>query len=217
VLLEGPRVVREALKAGIRLELLALREGETFEGEAARTVLLSRGLFRDLSQTETPQGVLAVACAALQPLEAARQAAAAARWPLVVLDGVQDPGNVGAVARTAAAAGAPALAVLPGTADPFGPKAVRASAGNVFRLVVAAATWPALDGLRVVGASARGGRPLEAAALEEAEALVLGAEARGLSRDSLELVSLPMADGVESLNVAAAAAILLYEIRRRRA
>jgi RNA methyltransferase, TrmH family len=201
----------------VRLELLALREGERFEADAERTVFLSRNLFRELSQTETPQGVLAVASAALQPFAAARKAAAEARWPLVALDGLQDPGNVGAILRTAAAAGAPALVVLPGTADPFGAKAMRASAGNVFRLVVAKATWAELKGLRSLGAAAHGGVAVERAHLEEAQALVLGGEARGLSQDRLELVSLPMAEGVESLNVAAAAAILLYEIRRRRA
>ena len=73
-----------------------------------------------------------------RPAEAI-EAARAQRWPLVVLDRVQDPGNVGAICRTAAAAGAPALALLEGCADPYGAKAVRASAGNVFRLKVARA------------------------------------------------------------------------------
>ena len=113
----------------------------------------------------------------------------------------------------AAAAGAPALAVLPGTADPFGAKAIRASAGHVFNLVVAKATWDDLEGVRCLGASADG-TPLEQADLASAGALVLGSEAHGLSRQ-METVALPMAAGVESLNVAAAAAILLYEVRRR--
>ena len=136
---------------------------------------------------------------------------------LVVLDGVQDPGNVGAICRTAAAAGAPALAVLEGTADPYGPKAVRASAGNVFRLRVARAAWVDLQGLRGYGAAAAGGRPLAEARLEEAELLVLGSETHGLRRGGLELVTVPMVGGVESLNVAAAAAVLLFEIARRKA
>jgi TrmH family RNA methyltransferase len=151
--------------------------------------------------------------AKLAPPAEALAAARAGGWPLLVLDRVQDPANVGAIARTAAAAGAPALAVLPGTADPFGIKAIRASAGHVVNLTVAAATWDDLEGLRCVGASAAG-TPLERADLASAGALVLGSEAHGLSRD-LETVALPMAAGVESLNVAAAAAILLYEVRRR--
>ena len=214
VLLEGPRVVRQATAAGVRLHLLALREGDQLDDVAAdRTVVLSRGLFRDLSRTQTPQGVLAVGRAALASPADAIAAARAARWPLLVLDRVQDPGNVGAIARTAAAAGAPALAVLPGTADPYGAKAIRASAGHVFNLVVAEVTWKDLESLRCVGTSSAG-TPLEEADLSSAGALVFGSEAHGLSRE-LETVALPMAEGVESLNVAAAAAILLYEVRRR--
>lgn len=205
--------MRQALAAGVHLDLLVLREGEHLDVAADRTVFLARGLFRELSQTRTPQGVLAVGRAGFAPAGQAVAAARAAGWPLLVLDRVQDPGNVGGIARTAAAAGAPALAVLPGTADPFGAKAVRASAGHVFNLVVAEVAWEDLEGLRCLGASAAG-TPLEEADLASAGALVLGSEAHGLSRP-LETVALPMAAGVESLNVAAAAAILLYEVRRR--
>jgi len=213
VLLEGPRVVLQAVAAGVHLDLLALREGDQLAVAADRTVFLSRGLFRDLSQTSTPQGVLALGHASLATAAAAIDAARSAGWPLLVLDRVQDPGNVGAIARTAAAAGAPALAVLAGTADPFGAKAIRASAGHVFNLVVAEAEWQDLEGLRCLGASPAG-TPLDEADLTSAGALVLGSEAHGLSRE-VDTVSLPMAAGVESLNVAAAAAILLYEVRRR--
>jgi TrmH family RNA methyltransferase len=215
-LLEGPRVVREAADAGVALELLAVREGDRFAAPAERTVVLEEGLFNALSQTITPQGVMAVARVVERPFKDVLQAARKARWPLVVLDGVQDPGNVGTICRTAAAAGAPALAVLPGTADPFGAKAVRASAGNVFRLLVARATASDLEGLKAVGASASGGAPLLTAPLEKADVLLLGSEAHGLSRSDVELVTIPVADEVESLNVAAAAAVLLFEIRRRR-
>jgi TrmH family RNA methyltransferase len=132
-----------------------------------------------------------------------------------VLDGVQDPGNVGAICRTAAAAGAPALAVLEGSADPYGAKAVRASAGNVFRLTVARATWKDLVGLDGYGAAASGGHPLADAPVEKAGMIVLGSEAHGLSRADLELVTVQLSEGVESLNVAAAAALILFEVKRR--
>ena len=213
MLLEGPRVVRQAVAAGVHLDLLALREGDELAIAADRTVVLARGLFGELSQTQTPQGVLAIGRATLASPAQAIAGARSAGWPLLVLDRVQDPGNVGAIARTAAAAGAPALAILPGTADPFGAKAIRASAGHVFNLVVAEAGWEDLEGLRCLGADA-GGTPLAEADLESAGALVLGSEAHGLSR-RLETVALPMAGGVDSLGVAAAAAILLYEVRRR--
>src|SRR5207253_7144800 len=135
-------------------------------------VTFSRGLFRTLAQTETPQGVLAVARRGEVSFAEALAAARAAGWPLLVLDRVQDPGNVGAIARTAAAAGAPALAVLEGTADPFGAKAVRASAGNVFRLVVAHARWRDLDGIEAYGAASTGGLRLGDAPLENAGMIV---------------------------------------------
>ena len=215
-LLEGPRVVAEAAAAGVELELLAVREGDDSPVAAAHRVTLSKALFRSISQTVTPQGVLAIARVRESPVSEAVKAARSRRWPLVVLDRVQDPGNVGAICRTAAAAGAPALALLEGCADPFGAKSVRASAGNVFRLIVARATWDDLEGLDGYGAAAGGGVPLAEAPIENAGMIVLGSEAHGLSRSNLKLVTIPL-DHVESLNVAAAAAVLLFEVRRRRA
>jgi TrmH family RNA methyltransferase len=215
-LLEGPRVLAEAEAAHLELELVVIREGDHYNGTVQRRITVSRGLYRELTQTVTPQGVMAIARVREARAEEAIAAARERRWPLVVLDGVQDPGNVGAICRTAAAAGAPALALLEGSADPFGAKAVRASAGNVFRLHVAQATWKDLEGLDGYGAAASGGTPLAEAAVENAGMIVLGSEAHGLSRSDLRLVTVPLSEGVESLNVAAAAALILFEIRRRR-
>ena len=132
-------MLAEARAAGVEFELVAVREGDKLPFHYEPRVTLSAGAYRAATQTVTPRGAIAIArvheAAAADAIEAARRAA----WPLVVLDRVQDPGNVGAICRTAAAAGAHGLAVLPGCADPYGPKAVRASAGNVFRLVVAQA------------------------------------------------------------------------------
>jgi RNA methyltransferase, TrmH family len=216
-LLEGPLVVAEAAAAGVELEVVVVREGDDFTVEALRRVTLTRELFRSISQTVTPQGVVAIARVRESTANEAIAAARAARWPLVVLDRVQDPGNVGAICRTAAAAGAPALAVLEGSADPFGAKSVRASAGNVFRLIVAHASWDDLANVDGYGAAAAGGAPLGESPIENAGMIVLGSEAHGLSRTNLKLVTIPLSDGVESLNVAAAAALLLFEVRRRRA
>jgi TrmH family RNA methyltransferase len=214
--LEGPRVVREAAEAGVELELLAVRDGDRFSAAAERTVVLSERLFNAISRTVTPQGVMAIARVRERPFTDALSVARRATWPLLVLDGLQDPGNVGTICRTAAAAGAPAVAVLPGTADPFGPKAVRASAGNVFRLVIARAEGPELERLKGFGTVASGGIAVDRAPIEDAEILVLGSEAHGLRQRGLDPVTVPMAEGVESLNVAAAAAVLLFEIRRRK-
>lgn len=223
VLLEGPRVVREAALAGVHLEVLVLRqdlredlsEDTRLVVPADQTAVLSERLFNSLSTTVTPQGVMAIARVTPVGFGEAVARAGAEGWPLVVLDGVQDPGNVGTIVRTAAAAGAPALAVLEGTADPFAPKSVRASAGNLFRLAVARATWADLDDLEVWGAAAEGGVPLAEAPIERAGALVLGSEAHGLRGGPAHRVTIPVAGGVESLNVAAAAAILVFEVRRR--
>jgi TrmH family RNA methyltransferase len=214
-LLEGPRVVAEAAAAGVQLEVLAVREGDAFDADSLRRVTLARSLFRSISQTVTPQGVLAIARVREPAASEAIAAARAARWPLVVLDRIQDPGNVGAICRTAAAAGAPALALLDGSADAFGSKAVRASAGNVFRLMVARAAWGDLAELDGYGAAAAGGLPLAESPIENAGMIVLGSEAHGLSHPNLKLVTIPVTSGVESLNVAAAAALLLFEVRRR--
>jgi RNA methyltransferase, TrmH family len=217
VLLEGPRVLSEAKAAGLRFELIAVREGDKLPFHTDARLTLSPAAFRAATQTVTPQGAIAIAhveeASPSEVIEAARRA----HWPLVVLDRVQDPGNVGAIARTAAAAGAPALAVLPGTADPYGPKAVRASAGNVFRLKVARVQWKDLAGLGGYGAAATGGAPLVETPIESAGMIVLGSETHGLSRDDLKLVTVPISEGVESLNVAAAAALILFEVRRRSA
>jgi RNA methyltransferase, TrmH family len=219
VLLEGPRVVAEAVACGVPLELLATREAVEPPGEAAeladRSVTLSDRAFAAASQTVTPQAVLAVARWPEHTVPEALAAARACGWPLVVLDGVQDPGNVGTVCRTAAAAGAPALVVLDGGADPFGSKAVRASAGHVFRLAVARGDWAQLAGLHGYGAVAAGGVAPEQADLAAAELVALGGETHGLRTRSLAPLTIPMAAGVESLNVAAAAAVLLFEVRRR--
>lgn len=215
ILLEGPRVIAEAVACGLELDLLVVREGESFDVAARRGITVSGAVFKSLSQTVSPQGALAIAHRELDGFEAALAAARSGGWPLLVLDGIQDPGNVGAICRSAAAAGAPALAFLPGSADPFGPKAVRASAGNVFRLLVARAAWADLPP-GAWGAAASGGTPVADSPIDRAEVLVMGSEAHGLSGESLNLVTIPIAGGVESLNVAAAAAVLLFEIRRRK-
>jgi TrmH family RNA methyltransferase len=216
-LLEGPRVLEEAKAAGLEFVLIAVREGHKLPFHSESRVTLTPVAFRAATQTVTPQGVIAIAKVRDSSAADAIAAARAAGWPLVVLDRVQDPGNVGAICRTAAAAGARALAVLPGCADPYGAKAVRASAGNVFRLVVAQATWKDLSGLDAYGAASAGGTPLAEAPVENAGMIVFGSEAHGLSRADLKLVTVPLSDDVESLNVAAAAAVILFEIRRRKA
>jgi TrmH family RNA methyltransferase len=210
-------VLAEAKAAGLEFDLVAVRDGDKLPFHYEPRVTLSAGAYRAATQTVTPQGVIAIARVHEALPAEAIAAAGLARWPLIVLDRVQDPGNVGAICRTAAAAGAPALAVLPGCADPYGPKAVRASAGNVFRLVIAEAHWSDLKDMDGYGGSATGGAALAESPIESAGMIVFGSEAHGLSRADLKLVTVPISSGVESLNVAAAAAVILFEVARRKA
>jgi TrmH family RNA methyltransferase len=146
---------------------------------------------------------------------------------VVVLAGLQDPGNVGAIVRTAAACGATGLITIEGSANPFGWKALRGAMGGTFRLPVAArAQMPdvitaAKDaGVRLVAAVPRGGTPLPQLDLRQPTAIVFGGEGAGVAHvtavSAAELVTVPMRRPVESLNVSVAAALILYEASRQR-
>lgn len=184
----------------------------------AREALVSPAVFAALSQVETPQGVLGVV---RRPAPASPTCLRDPHTLLVVLDGVQDPGNVGGILRTAAAAGATAAATVGSAADPFTPKALRASAGAVFRLPLlhfatapAAAAAMTQAGVRLIVADPRG-RTLDAdASFARPIALIFGSEGGGPDpawrRVGAETVRIPLRGAVESLNVAAAAAVLLY-------
>jgi TrmH family RNA methyltransferase len=148
--------------------------------------------------------------------------------PLVlVLAGLQDPGNVGAIIRAAAAFGASGVVAIEGSANPFGWKALRGAMGGTFRLPIAAhgALPDVVDsaaalGLRLVAAVPRGGTPLPKLDLREPTAIVLGGEGAGVPHATMaavhETVTIPMQPPVESLNVAIAAALILYEATRQR-
>jgi RNA methyltransferase, TrmH family len=223
-LVEGVRSVESALAAGAPLvEVLATHEASADPRVAALLaearvpvhVVPSPDLAR-VADTEATQGLLAVA-------ELRRAALDALAAPLVVLDGVQDPGNVGAVVRAAAWFGVRGVLVGPGTADPFGPKAVRAAMGGLWDLGIAGAgdLGAALDALRARGLPLYGadldGEPARTWAPPSEAVLVLGSEAHGLSEASRQRLDGKVrigggeaARGVESLNVSVAAGILLH-------
>jgi TrmH family RNA methyltransferase len=140
---------------------------------------------------------------------------------VVALVDVNDPGNAGTVIRSAEAAGAAAVVLLGESVDPLNPKVVRAAAGSLFRLPVATEPEPLVgleavraSGRRLVGAAARGGAPPDGETLRPPVAIVLGSESHGLASDILDRldaqVSIPMAGGVESLNLAMAATLLVF-------
>src|SRR5262249_18527848 len=146
---------------------------------AERTLSFGERALAAAANTVTPQGVLAIGRYGEVSLEQARAVAQAAGWPLVVLDGLQDPGNVGTICRSAAAAGAPAVAVLEGGADPLGAKAIRASAGAVFRLKLARPSWSELVDMKGFGAVPEGGVAPRDANLAGAQLIAVGSEAHG--------------------------------------
>lgn len=218
-LCEGDKLVGEALRWGAEVELLAVAEGAAPpEGlpPDVQVVELPAELLAYISTVETPQGMLALCRApALTP----PRELPPGRY--LVLDGVQDPGNVGTVWRTADAFGAEGLILLPGCAEPFAPKTVRATMGACFRLPVWELTLEELTGLLD-----RAGLPLYATALREdtadlrqadleRAAVVIGSEGRGVSSQVLAAcqatLKIPMRERCESLNAAVAASIVLWE------
>lgn len=220
-LCEGPKLLAEAVRWGsIPRTILACQAAELapWEGAAARTVLVTPELLSYAADTETPQGVLFTCVLPEKP-----DALPGER--LLVLDGVQDPGNVGTIWRTADAFGADALVLLPGCADPWSPKAVRASMGACFRLPLLTCTLEELTALL-----AQRGLPMYAAALGEdvqdvrtadlrRAAVVIGSEGKGISDEVLgqcdHTLKIPMRERCESLNAAMAAGIVLWESWRQ--
>jgi len=219
---EGPHLLAEALRSNCRIDaVIAVEEAEPNLPSVVRTITVPQNLFRTVSSTETSQGVIAL----VQP----------PRWtlenvfsgiPLVlVLDGVQDPGNAGTMLRAAEAFAASGVLFLKGSVNPYNPKAVRASAGSLFRIPFLAGVEEAafleairLRNLPLYAALARPERAAADCDFREAAVLVVGSEARGVSlaiQARAAAVNIPTA-GVESLNAGIAAAILLYEARRQR-
>lgn len=230
---EGIRVVEELLDAGLVLRQAvvssSLEDTERGARLAARlggvteVKAVSDSELAALADTTTSQGVLVVAEIPASDLEGVRPAGASV---VLVLDGVQDPGNLGTLARSASAFGCEALVCLPGTVDPWNPKAVRGSAGAVFRQPVVRpgveelGEWLDRYGYLLAGADAAG-ESIRGVELPQRVALVVGNEGAGLGDEVRarcgRLVSVPMPGGTESLNVAVAGSILLYELTRERA
>jgi TrmH family RNA methyltransferase len=221
-------LLEEALRSGCEIGAVVAAETAQSAVETrlrrrpgTRLVVLADALFRSLSDTEAAQGVMALVRPPAWEIEQLFPGQAL----VVVLDGVQDPGNAGAIVRAAEAFGATGLVFLKGTVSPYNPKAVRASAGSILRVplvagVEAAAARAALagHGVDVYAAAATGAKDVGEARLTRGCAFVIGSEGRGVSQEwSAGGAGLRIpTSGVESLNAATAAAILLYEARRQR-
>jgi TrmH family RNA methyltransferase len=226
---EGVRAVEELLASPLEIVgvLAAPKLVESGRGTALLATIRSRGVelsevdekeFRSAAETESPQGILAIARVPGRSLESL---SGKSPLRLLVLDAVQDPGNVGTLVRTAAALGADATIALPGTVDVWNAKVVRSAMGAHFRHPAFHASWEELHafldrgGIPLWAADAHG-QPLPGAAPARL-ALAVGNEGAGLTdvvrSGAARIVSLPITGGVESLNVAVAAGILLHELR----
>ncbi len=222
-LLEGRKLVQAALESGIAIECALVSVGraagevQSLEARGIEVVETTEKLFRSVSSLESPEGILAVA-----QRPARSVAELGALGVVLVSAGVQDPGNLGALARIAEAAGARALVLLKGSADPLGPKALRGSMGSLLRVPLYEIDDVALlreRGFRLAALVPRGGVDFREADWKPPVAILLGKEASGLD-DAMVTgsdlrVTVPMRGNVESLNVATAAALVLYEATRR--
>jgi TrmH family RNA methyltransferase len=235
VLLETPNLIEDALRSGIEIRTALIRSDAT---PAARVVLkrlsaatkiyeIGPSVFSSLSTTENNPGILALAVAPVWKVE---DLFAGGQPLVVVLAGLQDPGNLGTILRAAEAFGATGILTTKGTVSPFNAKAIRAAAGSLFRLPRLLNLTPqqivALlrrKNVSLLSGVAKGGKPVEEMVGKDGNrgiAVAFGSEGAGLPREldaAGTAVSIPMARQVESLNVATAASVMLYEIARQRA
>ncbi len=230
--IEGPHLLEEAVRAGLRVRCIfraAKTERDYFPASATRgeceILEVPRDILSAALETETPQPVAAL----IEPpawtwadLVAQQKAGSL----LVVLAGLQDPGNLGTILRSAEAFGADGVIMLPGTVSPWNQKAMRASAGSVFRMPIVEArvedcfTRLHQAGIRVLTTAARGAVAADEMDFTMASAVLIGNEGKGVPAEIAAradaTVTIPCPGPVESLNASVAAGILLYEASRQR-
>jgi RNA methyltransferase, TrmH family len=227
IAVEGEHLVEEALLSRLRCEVIYLRQGAeaNFDLPADTELLeLAADVFESALATQQPQGIAALVHA--PPFTFEEMLAPPGPPLLLVLAGLQDPGNVGTLLRSAEAFGATGALLLPGTASPWNPKALRASAGSAFRLptlaVTAEETLSRLkqENVAMVAAVARDGAAISAVPLHRSTALLIGNEGAGLPASltaaAAYRITIAMPGAVESLNAAIAGSLLLYEAARQR-
>ncbi len=228
---EGVRAVEELLRSPLTVhgiltapQLADAPRGRELIGQIAGTAIdhsaVNEAEFRSAAETESPQGILAIAKI---PARSLTELSGLTPFRMLVLDALQDPGNVGTILRTAAALGADATVALPGTVDLWNAKVVRSAMGAHFHHMAFHTTADQL--FEFLGAESvplwaadAGGSPVESVSPPERLALAIGNEGAGLSSSVRErasaIVSLPIARSVESLNVAVATGILLFQLRK---
>jgi len=233
VAIEGEHLLQEALRSGLPIKTIFLSERIDPPAWLPRTVellYLADEAFSSAVNTQHPQGIAALLIPPRWEVDSALAAITRNPPPLVLIaESLQDPGNLGTLIRSAEAFGVTAVLTTPGTVSEWNQKALRASAGSVFRVPVIAATHADIAalksrGLHLFAAVAGAGEkavPIATANLNQPCALMIGNEGAGLSPDLLALadarITIPMPGRVESLNAAIAGSLLLYEAARQRA
>jgi len=230
-LVEGPHLVEEALRSGANVATILVAQG--FEvpaslaqaaGSAVEWVRVSPQVLVKCTDTESPQGIAAIVSVPAHDAEMLLEAEGAL---VVAVDGVQDPGNLGTIIRSADAVGASGVLLGRGTVDLYNPKTIRSTMGSLFHLPVAGGDLAdllpaaAARGVQVIGTSLQASGSCYDVDFRRPTWLVLGNESRGVSPEALRHVTqrviIPMRGGTESLNVAMAATVLLFEASRQRA
>jgi TrmH family RNA methyltransferase len=234
--IEGLRMIEEAIRSGLRFRAVFFRESAQDRAERllpqigaqVETLLLPDKLFDASVPSETPQGVAALVRLKESSLDNVLEKERLQVGPIMALAGLQDPGNLGTIIRSAEAFGSAGIILGEGTVSPLNAKAVRASAGSIFRLPVVAAAAALEDvvtklraqNVRLIATSSHKGTPLDQANLTGPIAVFIGSEGSGLTRGLMtqmyEVVAIPHTAQVESLNAGVAGSIILYEAARQR-
>jgi TrmH family RNA methyltransferase len=234
--IEGIRIVEEAIRSGLRFRAVFFRQSAQDRAERllpqigahVETVLLPDKLFDSSVPTETPQGVAALV--RWKEFSLADVLERVQVGPIMVLAGLQDPGNLGTILRSAEAFGSAGVVLGEGTVSPFNSKVIRASAGSIFRLpMVVAKAEGSLEeicaklrtqNVRLVATSSHKGMAVDQANLTGAVGIFVGSEGSGVPRGLMthmdETVAIPHTAQVESLNAGVAGSIILYESARQR-
>lgn len=224
IAIEGEHLLEEAVKSSQALKTVFVserREVPDFVPRGVEVVRLANDVFQSCVETQTPQGVAALLVPPVGTIEEMLRGN-----PLILIAvGLQDPGNLGTLVRSAEAFGATGLMTTPGTVSVWNQKAIRASAGSVFRVPVASADAAGMEileqqGVRLLAALKDHATAIDEAALVGPIAFLIGNEGAGLSEDWVrmadERVTIPCPGWVESLNAAVAGSLLLYEASRQR-
>jgi len=222
---EGVRLVEEAADRDWRFEIALYEDSlnarghllvERLRSKGVEVEQISQNLMKSLSETETPQGILAVLKLTDLPLLDSPNF-------LLIPDQIRDPGNLGTLLRTAAATGVQAVLIPPETTDAFAPKVVRSGMGAHFRLPIHSTTWDDIreqtKGLQIYLADLEGQSCWETD-LRQPLALIIGSEAEGASEQARDVatqkISIPMSGDIESLNAGVAGSVLMFEVVRQR-